>query len=119
MKKILLSCLMLMSCASFADVNAGADSFDANCSDCHSLAKPLKHKKGPSLVGVVGRTAGTVAGFDFSDAMKSAGFSWNKDKLDAYITNPKALVPNDKMKFKGLPDAKERADLIEFLTTQN
>ena len=50
--------------------------------------------------------------------MKAANLTWSKDKLDAYITNPKALVANDKMKFKGLADAKERTDLIEFLSQQ-
>jgi cytochrome c len=59
-----------------------------------------------------------VPGFDYSDAMKAANLKWTADKLDAYIANPKAVVPEDKMKFKGLPDAKERGDLIEFLSQQ-
>ena len=116
-----LTCLALTqfaSPASAADATAGADSFDANCSDCHSLAKPLKNKKGPSLVGVLGRPSASVPGFDYSDAMKAANLKWTADKLDAYIANPKAVVPEDKMKFKGLPDAKERGDLIEFLSQQ-
>ena len=98
-----------------ADATAGADSFDANCADCHSLAKPLKNKKGPGLAGIVGRQSASAPGFDYSEAMKAANLTWTKEKLDAYITNPKALVPNDKMKFKGLADATERANLIEFL----
>lgn len=113
-----LALLAPLAAAQAADATAGADSFDANCAECHSLAKPLKNKKGPGLVGIVGRASASVPGFDYSDAMKAANLTWSKDKLDAYITNPKALVPNDKMKFKGLSDAKERADLIEFLSQQ-
>lgn len=101
-----------------ADAEKGADSFDANCAECHSVAKVLKNKKGPSLFGVVGRPSGQVQGYDYSDAMKAAGLTWTPEKLDAYITNPKAVVPNDKMKFKGLADAAERADLVAFLAEQ-
>ena len=109
---------LLASSGAFADVDAGADSFDANCAECHSLAKPIKHKKGPSLVGVFGRSAGSIAGFEFSDGMKTSGMTWTQEKLDAYIANPKAVVADGKMKFKGLANAKERADLIEFLSQQ-
>jgi cytochrome c len=101
-----------------ADAKLGADSFDANCADCHSIAKPLKNKKGPGLVGLINRKAGSIAGYDYSDAMKATDFNWTQEKLDAYIKNPKQLVPNDKMKFKGLPDENERKDLIAFLGEQ-
>ena len=100
-----------------ADVDAGADSFDANCAECHSL-KAGKNKKGPSLAAITERKAASVTGFNYSDGLAASGLTWTADKLDAYITNPKTLVPAGKMKFKGLPDAKERADLIEFLAKQ-
>jgi cytochrome c len=112
-------CYSSATCSLAADATAGADSFDANCAECHSIAKPIKNKKGPSLVGVVGRNSASVPGFDYSDAMKKASLLWTKENLDAYIKNPKAVVPNDKMKFKGLNDANERIDLIEFLSKQN
>ncbi len=104
--------------SAFADVNSGADSYDANCAECHSISKSLKNKKGPGLFGVIDRQSGSVAGFEYSDAMKTANLMWTQEKLDAYIANPKLLVPNGKMKFKGLPNAKERTDLIEFLSAQ-
>ncbi len=116
---VVIGCISLGVINAYAaDVNAGADSFDANCAECHSIAKPLKNKKGPGLLGVVGRQSAANAGFDYSDAMKAANLTWTEDKLDAYITNPKAVVPNDKMKFKGLANAAERADLIAFLAQQ-
>ncbi|WP_043112458.1 c-type cytochrome [Solimonas flava] len=101
-----------------ADVNRGADLYDENCADCHSLAKPLKNKKGPGLVGVVGRTAASVPDFNYSDALRAAKLAWTPDQLDAYLRAPKTLVPGGKMKFDGMDKADERRDLIEFLATQ-
>ncbi len=101
--------------AQAADAVRGADVFDANCAECHSVAKTLKNKKGPSLFGVVGRTAGTVAGYEYSEAMHRAGFVWDAERLDAYLAHPKAVVPGDKMKFDGLDSREERADVIAFL----
>jgi cytochrome c len=118
MLKYLLFGFVLSLPAFAANSQQGADSFDANCADCHSLAKPLKNKKGPGLVGVLNRKAGSVAGYDYSEAMKNANFEWSEDKLDAYIKNPKQTVPNDKMKFKGLQDDDERRNLIAFLKEQ-
>jgi len=104
--------------AQAADLAKGADSFDANCAECHSVAKKIRNKKGPSLFGVVGRKAAGIDGADYSDAMKASGIVWTTDKIDAYITAPKSVVPGGTMKFKGLTDAKERADLVAFLTEQ-
>ena len=60
---------------------------------------------GPDLFGVVGRKAGTAPNFSYSAAMKSAGFVWTNDKLDAYIKAPAMVVPGNKMAFAGLPNA--------------
>lgn len=96
----------------------GADVFDGQCAECHSV-KPGKNKKGPSLFGILGRKAGSIADFSYSDAMKNSGITWTVDKLDDYITHPKKTVPGDKMKYDGLEDAKDRADLIQFLIAQH
>lgn len=114
-----LTCAGVSNVANAADASAGADSYDAHCAECHSIANPLKNKKGPGLFGVNERAAGTAAGYtNYSDAMKNANLKWTPDKLDAYVTNPKAMMPGTNMKFKGLSDAKERADLLEFLSRQ-
>lgn len=107
------------SAPAFADAGKGADSFDSNCAECHSVAKTLKNKKGPSLFGVVGRPAGAVPGYEYSPALKAAGIVWTPEKIAAYIASPKKVVPDGKMKFDGLADAAERADLIEFLGSQH
>lgn len=103
----------------FADGNAkeGASVFVEECSDCHSSV-PGKNKRGPSLVGVLGRKAGSVVDFSgYSDAMKQTELSWTADKLDNYITAPKKAVPGGRMKYDGLTDAKARADVIAYITS--
>lgn len=97
------------------DAKRGADVFAEECGDCHS-AQPGKDKKGPTLTGVNGRKAGTVPTFaGYSDAMKSSGITWSPEKIDAYITAPKKMVPGGKMKYDGLPDAAARADVLAFV----
>jgi cytochrome c len=98
------------------DANHGAEVFAQECAECHS-PREGKNKKGPSAFGVVGRKAGTAADFVYSDAMLQSGITWTPDRLDAYITNPKKVVPGGKMKYDGLADAKDRADLIAYLAT--
>ena len=82
-----------------------------SCMACHSLDK---NAVGPMHHGVFGRKAGTVAGYDYSLALKKAGLVWDGGTLDKWLIDPQALVPGTKMIFK-LPDANERADVIEFL----
>jgi cytochrome c len=85
------------------------------CSACHS-AKPAEKNIGPTLYGIVGRKAGTVADFDYSPTLKSASITWTRVTLDAYLKNPAAYVKGNKMAFVGIPDARDRADLIAYLT---
>lgn len=114
----LLMTLCTLTMASHAmaagDAKKGADVFAGECGDCHS-PKEGKAKKGPPLFGVIGRKAGTVADFNYSDAMKQSGITWSPDKIDLYITRPKKLVPGGKMKYDGLDDAAARADVIAYI----
>jgi len=99
------------------DPEAGEDVYAGECSDCHSVRKG-KNKKGPSLFGVIGRHSASIPDFNYSDGMKKLNVVWTPEEIDKYITKPKALVPGGKMKYKGLPDAKARADLLSFLATK-
>ena len=97
-----------------ADPEAGADTFDRYCSDCHSVSPKRTNRKGPTLSGIFGRRAGTVNGFDYSARMRGSGIVWNPSTLNAYVANPQTVVPGGKMK-KGLPNAVDRVNLIAFL----
>ncbi|HJV61985.1 MAG TPA: c-type cytochrome [Albitalea sp.] len=97
-----------------ADAQRGMNTFTEECGDCHS-PKPGKAKKGPPLFGVVGRAAATGPDFVYSDAMKQSGLTWTPDKIDAYITAPRKVVPGGKMKYDGLADAAARADVVAYL----
>lgn len=121
-KTLLLSVLIASSVAlstqAFAaDAKRGADLFADNCGDCHATREDGGNRKGPNLFGVVGRKTGSIAGFEYSDANKAAGWVWTVEQLDTYLTAPKTAMPGTVMKFKGDPDPQERADIIAFLTT--
>lgn len=98
-----------------ADPEAGADAFDTYCSDCHSVSPKSLNRKGPTLFNIVNRRAGSVAGFKYSADMAKSGIVWSPARIDAYLTNPKAVVPAGIMKFKGLKSPEDRADIIAFL----
>lgn len=96
------------------DAANGARAFRA-CAACHSL-EPGRHKTGPSLSGVLGRKAGTAAGFRrYSPALKGADVVWDETTLDAWLADPQALIPGNRMVFTGLTDAQVRADLVAYL----
>ena len=95
------------------DVAAGRQVFRV-CGACHSL-EPGRTLVGPSLAGLIGRHAGSVAGFDYSTAMKRADIVWGPRTLDAYLTDPQKVVPGNRMPFPGLRSALDRRDVIAFL----
>jgi cytochrome c len=106
--------LLTASVVAAADAQEGAKAFRA-CAACHSLA-PDRHMTGPSLAGVWERKAGTATGFPrYSEALKSSGVTWNAETLDAWLADPRAFIPNNRMTFPGIRDAKARADLIAYL----
>ncbi|MPT49197.1 MAG: c-type cytochrome [Sphingobium sp.] len=95
------------------DANKGKSLY-ARCATCHSL-KPGVNMIGPSLSKMWGRTAGTSAKFNYSPAMKKYAKAWNVALLDAYIRAPSKTVPGTRMVFAGMPNAKDREDLIAYL----
>jgi nitrite reductase (NO-forming) len=95
------------------DATAGRLVF-RKCQACHSI-EPGKNMLGPSLAGVIGRKAGTEAGYNYSPAMKSADIVWSAQTLDQYLTDPAKVVPGNKMPFPGLKTDHDRADVIAYL----
>jgi cytochrome c len=96
------------------DPAKGAKVFQEECGDCHS-SNAGKNKKGPALAGVIGRKAATAPDFNYSDGMKASGIVWAAETIDPYITRPKKVVPEGKMKYDGLKDEQARADVISYL----
>jgi len=96
------------------DASAGKAVF-GQCAACHAIDG--KNGAGPGLAGIVGRTAGTAPGFHYSRAMAAVGKPWDAESLSAFIENPQQAVPGNVMPFSGLPDAKQRADLLAYLQT--
>jgi cytochrome c len=89
--------------------------FNNSCRTCHS-AKEGDHRLGPSLGGVVGRKAGTVAGYKFSTSMQSSNIVWDEKTLVAFITNPEHVVSGNAMKpFGGINSPEQRAQIISYL----
>jgi cytochrome c len=115
-----LTIALLAACgpAAAQDAVAGAAAFQGYCGACHSVDKPARNKLGPSLVGVVGRKAGTTSGYSYSAAMKAYGQAWTPANLDRFLAAPVQAVPNTKMGFVGVKDAAKRANLIAYLKTQ-
>jgi cytochrome c len=72
---------------------------------------------GPTMAGIVGRKAGSVNGYAYSPAMAKSGIVWNEAKLDAYMANPKGVVPGTKMAFGGVPQPEKRKAIIAYLKT--
>ncbi len=99
------------------DPAAGQAVFEQKCGTCHSVAADLTHGLlGPNLVGVVGRTAGTVAGWDFSPALKDSKVIWTEENLNKWLTDTTAFVPMAQMDLK-VPSRFEREDVISYLKT--
>jgi len=100
--------------ANAQDAAAGEKVFGV-CKSCHQIGENAKNSVGPVLNGVIGRKAGSVPGYSYSDANKNSGITWDEATFHDYIQNPKAKVPGTKMIYAGLKDEQKIKDLIAFL----
>ena len=97
------------------DPAAGEKVF-AKCKACHQIGEGAKNLVGPELNGIDGRKAGTADGYNYSEANKSSGISWDEATFKDFIKNPKAKVPGTKMIFPGLPSEKEADDVWAYVS---
>lgn len=111
-----LAAVLVATGAHAADAAHGKVVFQ-RCAICHRTDKGGGNGLGPNLFGVVNRKAASVAGFNYSPAMKSSGITWTADKLTAYVAHPSAVVPGNRMAFAGLNDPAQQADVVAYLAT--
>lgn len=111
----LLSCVLpltLSACSSGGDAERGRELYAKECAACHSLTA---NTDAPLHCGLMGRKAGSVPGFPYSEAMRSSGLVWDEKTLDEFITAPFVFLPGTIMGFPGFPEAADRADVIAYL----
>lgn len=97
------------------DAARGATAFNA-CRSCHSV-EPGGMAIGPTMHGVVGRMAGTLPGYTYSDAMKAHGRVWSEQHLYDFLLAPQQVVVGTKMGYGGMADPQMRADVVTYLAT--
>lgn len=100
-----------------ADLENGRRVF-ARCRSCHTITEGGPDMTGPNLYGVFGRQAGTHGKYNYSPAVKAAGFVWDAEHLDHWLENPRTFLRGTKMTFAGIPDAADRRDVIAFLKVE-
>lgn len=100
-----------------ADLDNGKHKF-AQCRACHTTAEGGPNMTGPNLWGIFGRKAGSLDSFSYSDGLKAAGWTWDADHIDKWITDPRAVIPGTKMTFFGIRDPKDRVDVIAYLKSE-
>jgi len=117
MRKLLVAAIMTVASVGVAgaqDLAAGAASFK-KCAACHDVGPSAKNKVGPVLNGLDGRKSGSVAGYNYSEANKASGITWNEESFIDYIKDPKAKIPNTKMVFTGIKNETEAKALWAHL----
>jgi cytochrome c len=113
-----LAAAVLLAAPAHAEGDAAkGEKVFAKCKACHEVEKGV-NKVGPTLKGVVGRAAGSVEGFKYSEAMAAKGAEglvWDDANIASYLADPKGFVPKNKMAFPGLKKPEEVADVIAYL----
>jgi cytochrome c len=101
-----------------ADVAAGESIFSGKCTACHTIVQGGANALGPNLWDSVGKPHGHVAGFSYSDALKSVPGDWTFEALDEWLASPRKYAPGTKMTFAGISDPQDRANVIAYLNAQ-
>ena len=117
MKKLLLAATLVSVSTGLAlaqDLAAGATTFK-KCAICHDIGETAKNKVGPELNGIDGRSSGSAPGYNYSDANKKSGITWNEAAFMEYIKDPRAKIPGTKMIFPGIKNETEAKDLWAYL----
>jgi cytochrome c len=115
-KSILAAALMFASAGpSLAGDPVAGEAVFKKCKACHQIGETARNAVGPVLNGVVGRPAGSIADYAYSDANKNSGLTWDEATLTKYLKDPRGVVPGTKMTFPGLPNETDVANVIAYL----
>ena len=87
------------------------------CASCHAVGKYASAGYGPQLNGIIGRRAASTTDYKYSEAMKKSGLVWDEKTLAAYIRAPHDVVPGTNMRFWGVKDEQQVADLLSYMRT--
>jgi cytochrome c len=98
----------------FSQDRARGEKLFEDCRACHAIERGTQGV-GPDLHGVFGRKAGALDDFRYSPALKRSGITWTPQALDAYVADPQKAVPQNRMPYAGMPEARDRADLIVYM----
>jgi len=112
--RTLVLCIALLADAASAQTT-GPPKYWSTCAACHAAEGSAAI--GPSLVGVVGRKAGSVPGFGYSRAMKTSAIVWDEESLAAFVSDPQQTVPGNRMPFAGISEPADVIELVKFLKT--
>ena len=104
--------------ADFTGDAASGENVFLQCKACHVADEGVNRVGGPSLAGIIGRTAGTVDGFSYTEANANSGIVWTPEKMFQYLEDQRRVIPGTRMAYAGLKDWQKRADLIAYLQAQ-
>jgi cytochrome c len=113
---ILASAFLAAPAHASGDASKGQSLF-VRCAVCHTAQRGAPNRMGPNLFGIVGRKAGTLAGYSYSSAMAKSGIVWSADTLPHYLMGPSSVVPGTKMAFAGLSNSQQANDMAAYLAT--
>jgi cytochrome c len=117
MKSLAIAGIVIVAAAGGAlaqDLAAGENSFK-KCLPCHSVGEDAKNKVGPVLNGLDGRKSGTIEGYNYTEANKNSGITWDDAQFREYIQDPRAKIKGTKMVFAGIKSENEITSLWAYL----
>ncbi|KAB8066721.1 c-type cytochrome [Janthinobacterium violaceinigrum] len=88
------------------------------CASCHQVGPSARGGFGPKLTGVIGRKAGSTTDYKYSAAMKNANIVWTEQNLARFLAAPSDFIPGNNMRFWGIGNTQQVADLLAYLRTQ-
>ena len=117
MKSTVIAALTLIAlvCPARAQDAAAGEKVFVQCRACHQVGETAKNGVGPVLNGLFGRHSGSIEGYNYSEANKNSGITWDEANLAEYLKNPKTKIAGNKMAFAGVKDDTKLADIIAYL----